>query len=736
VTEVISASPTFASLGLAEQLLAALAGSGYTTPTSIQAQAIPPLLAGKDVLGLAETGSGKTAAFALPILQALSKIKDPVAPRTCRALILAPTRELAIQIGESFETYGKQFHLRHTVIFGGVGSRPQIRAMDRGVDILIATPGRLLDLMGTKNVNLSRVQFFVLDEADRMLDMGFIRDVKRITKELPKVRQSLLFSATMPQDITSLANEILHHPVRVEVARAGKTVDRIEQFVYHVDTKSKRGVLAALLKDDAMSRVILFTRTKHGADRVARGLGASGVGAFAIHGNKSQNARQAALESFRTGKARVLVATDIAARGIDIDDITHVVNYDIPNIPESYVHRIGRTARAGKTGVAIALCAPEERAFLRDIERLTRKPLTPGAAIVGLAEVTASLPPIPNKGGGDDRDDDSTFERGRGRIAGRRHVPHARPATAWRDTDPARPAEAGAHAASNARTRDDRGAPRRDSDRRGNSRDGERRGPPKTDHSVGDRAPSDRPRSDAPRAPRTHGSHGDRPFAKGPGAPRSDRPFQARDGERRGPSADGERRPPPRDGGRDNHRSSAPRSTSAPRGEGRPFQGRSDAPRSGEAPRGDRGADRGGDRGRPPERREGAGRDFKRPDRSNDRGGDRGADRGERTRDPVISSSKPWENKSGENKSGENRPSATHESRPQNARPDNAGAPRTAAPRSDDRSPGGGRPEGRRPESRGPDGRPANRWSAGSGSRPRGGDQPRRAGDAGRTKTD
>ena len=694
---------TFASLGLAEQLLTALAASGYTTPTSIQAQAIPPLLAGKDVLGLAETGSGKTAAFALPILQALAKIKDPVAPRTCRALILAPTRELAIQIGESFETYGKQFHLRHTVIFGGVGSRPQIRAMDRGVDVLIATPGRLLDLMGTRNVNLARVQFFVLDEADRMLDMGFIRDVKRITKELPKVRQSLLFSATMPQDITSLANEILHHPVRVEVARAGKTVDRIEQYVYHVDTKSKRGVLVALLKDEAMSRVILFTRTKHGADRVARGLGASGIGAFAIHGNKSQNARQAALESFRTGKARVLVATDIAARGIDIDDISHVVNYDIPNIPESYVHRIGRTARAGKTGVAIALCAPEERAFLRDIERLTRKPLTPGAAIAGLAEVTASLPPIPSKG--DDRDESETFERGRGRVAGRRHTPHARPATAWRDTDPVRPVEAGASAPRGGErsarpfNRDDRGG------NRGPQRDNERRGPVKTDRTVGDRVPSERPRSDAPRgdarsgAPRTHGKFGDRPFSKGPGAPRGDRPFQARgsqDGDRRGASSDGERRGPPRDGGRDNHRNSAPRS---------------DAPRA-DGPR--------PERSRPPERRDGAVRDFKRPDRTPDRG----ADRAERTREPVVSSSKPWENRV-----SESRPAPTGDNRPHHA-----GAADRAAPRGDNRGPAGGRPEARRPDARGADGRPPNRWSA--GDRPRGGDRPRPPAHAGRAKTD
>ena len=645
-----STTITFASLGLSEPLTKALAASGYTTPTPIQAQAIPPLLAGKDLLGLAETGTGKTAAFALPILQALAKITEPVAPRCCRALILAPTRELAIQIGDSFNTYGAQLKLRHTVVFGGVGSRPQIRAMDRGVDILIATPGRLLDLMGTRNVNLSKVQFLVLDEADRMLDMGFIRDVKRIVKEVPKVRQSLLFSATMPQDITSLANEILHHPVRVEIARAGKTVDRVEQFVYYVDTKSKRAALAALLKNDAMSRVILFTRTKHGADRVARGLAVSGVGAYAIHGNKSQNARQAALESFRSGKVRVLVATDIAARGIDIDDISHVVNYDIPNIPESYVHRIGRTARAGNSGVAIALCAPEERAFLRDIERLTRKPLTPGAAIPGLAEVTASLPPIPSKG--PERDDDEAhFVRGRGRVTGRRHMPQTRPATAWRDTDPARPVEAGAGAPRQDRSRDDRGGsrtarpPHRED--RGPSRDSERRGPPRSDAPRGDRPSGDRPRGDVNR---------------GPAAPRSDRPFQARDSERRGPPRDGDRS------------------------------------RS-EAPRGDA-------RGRPPERRDGPpGRDFKRPERGADT---RSSDRGnERSRDPVVSPSKPWDNRSPSNGAG---------------RSASDGAPRQT--RNDDRAPSGGRPEGRRPDTRGPDGRPPNR-SNNSGDRPRGGDRPR-----------
>ena len=296
-------------------------------------------------------------------------------------LILAPTRELAIQIAESLGTYGKYTTLTHTLIFGGVGANPQMRAMQKGVDIVVATPGRLLDLIASRHVFLDEVTHFVLDEADRMLDMGFIHDVRRIVKLLPKSRQSLLFSATMPDDIAKLAAEMLNNPQRVEVARAGKTVDRIEQSVHFVGAKEKRAALAALLQNAEMKRVIVFTRTKRGANRVADTLDVAGISAVAIHGNKSQNARQAALEQFRKGEARVLVATDIAARGIDIDDITHVINYELPNMPESYVHRIGRTARAGADGIAIALCAPDERPYLRDIERLTKTPLTDAGAV-------------------------------------------------------------------------------------------------------------------------------------------------------------------------------------------------------------------------------------------------------------------------------------------------------------------------------------------------------------------
>jgi ATP-dependent RNA helicase RhlE len=382
---------SFNDLGLVEPLMRALTASGYTTPTPIQAGTIPLLMKGNDVLGLAETGTGKTAAFVLPLLQRLSS--DPTVPqfKGCRALILAPTRELAVQIGDSIAVYGKHLNIKHTVIFGGVGSRPQINAVQRGVDIVVATPGRLLDLVSSRHLNLGGVSFLVLDEADRMLDMGFIRDVRKIVKMVPAKRQTLLFSATMPHDIAALAAEILYNPQRVEVARAGKTVDRIDQRVHFVETKQKRTALIALLKDPALARVIVFTRTKRGADKVTQGLHDAGISAYAIHGNKSQGARQQALDTFKAGRTRVLVATDIAARGIDVDDITHVINYELPNIPESYVHRIGRTARAGSQGIAIALCAGDERAYLRDIERLTKKPLTVGGSIPGIADVPAEV---------------------------------------------------------------------------------------------------------------------------------------------------------------------------------------------------------------------------------------------------------------------------------------------------------------------------------------------------------
>ena len=361
----------FQDLALIDPIRRALTEEGYAAPTPIQAQAVPHLLAGRDLLGIAQTGTGKTAAFALPILQRLVAGHSPaLARKTARCLVLTPTRELALQIRDSFRAYGRHLGLRATVIFGGVGQEPQVAAMTRGVDILVATPGRLLDLIGQGHIRLDRVETFVLDEADRMLDMGFIRDVRKIVAMLPSRRQTLLFSATMPPDIARLAAAILDAPVRVEVTPAASTVERTDQLVMFVERADKRALLCAILRDPALSRVLVFTRTKHTANRLAEQLVRAGFGAEAIHGNKSQSARQRALEDFRAGAVRVLVATDIAARGIDIDAISHVVNYELPNVPETYVHRIGRTARAGATGSAISLCDTEERAYLKDIERL------------------------------------------------------------------------------------------------------------------------------------------------------------------------------------------------------------------------------------------------------------------------------------------------------------------------------------------------------------------------------
>jgi ATP-dependent RNA helicase RhlE len=363
---------TFESLGVAEPILRALSGENYTHPTPIQVRAIPALLSGRDLLGIAQTGTGKTAAFGIPLLQKLSIGHVPPQPKQAKALILAPTRELAVQIEESLRTYGRFLNLKMTVILGGVSQNTQIRNMSRGVDILVATPGRLLDLVQQKQVALNAVSTFIVDEADRMLDMGFIRDVRKLVAMLPRERQSMLFSATMPDDIVKLTHDMLRQPERIEVAPQGKTADRVAQKLYIVPMAQKRQLLSELLKDVAMNRVIVFTRTKHGANRVAEHLSRTGVVAEAIHGNKSQNARQRALDMFKTGKARVLVATDIAARGIDVDNISHVVNFELPNEPESYVHRIGRTARAGGEGIAISFCDSSERGMLRDIERVIR----------------------------------------------------------------------------------------------------------------------------------------------------------------------------------------------------------------------------------------------------------------------------------------------------------------------------------------------------------------------------
>ena len=371
--ELLVNNTTFSDLDLIEPLLRALSAKNYSQPTPIQAQAIPPMLAGKDLLGIAQTGTGKTAAFGLPMLQTLAEARSPARARCPRALVLAPTRELAIQIAEEIRAYGRHLNLRQTVVFGGVGQHPQVKALARGADIVIATPGRLLDLIGQGHLRLDRVTHFVLDEADRMLDMGFIHDVRRVVSALPKQRQTAFFSATMPHEVARLAGDILDDPLRVEVAPAATTVERVEQRVFFVETANKRALLAEVLKDPALNRVIVFSRTKHGANRIAEQLDKRGVGAAAIHGNKSQGARQRALEGFKSGRVRVLVATDIAARGIDVDEVSHVINFDLPNEPESYVHRIGRTARAGASGIALSFCDGEERAYLRDIEKLTRQ---------------------------------------------------------------------------------------------------------------------------------------------------------------------------------------------------------------------------------------------------------------------------------------------------------------------------------------------------------------------------
>ncbi len=363
----------FANLALVEPLLRAVRAENYQTPTPIQAQAIPHLLAGRDLLGIAQTGTGKTAAFALPILQRLGAVRMNPPRNSARALILTPTRELAAQIAESFQSYGRHMALRTGVIFGGVPQRPQVQMLAHGVDILVATPGRLLDLMQQGYLRLTDLSVFVLDEADRMLDMGFIRDVKRVVAALPKTRQTLFFSATMPAPIAELADGILNDPVRVTVTPAATTVERIDQRVYFLDKENKPALLIQLLKDPALFRTLVFSRTKHGADRITRLLDKAGIAARAIHGNKSQTQRQRALADFRDGRARVLVATDIAARGIDIDGISHVVNFDLPEVPETYVHRIGRTARAGADGIALAFCDGTERPLLHAIEKVTRR---------------------------------------------------------------------------------------------------------------------------------------------------------------------------------------------------------------------------------------------------------------------------------------------------------------------------------------------------------------------------
>ncbi len=362
---------TFNELNIISPILKALETEGYKTPTPIQEQAIPILLKGKDLLGCAQTGTGKTAAFAIPILQLLDAQHAERSHRHIKVLILTPTRELAIQIAESFAAYGRNLRLKHTVVFGGVPQGAQVQALQRGVDILVATPGRLLDLMSQGYISLKDLSIFVLDEADRMLDMGFIHDVKRVITKLPVKRQTLFFSATMPPEIQKLANTILVNPEKVEVTPVSTTAETVTQSVYFVDKKDKKELLTFVLKNPAITRALVFTRTKHGADKVVKDLHKANITAEAIHGNKSQNARQRALGNFKDGRIRVLVATDIAARGIDVDSLSHVINYEIPEVPETYVHRIGRTGRAGASGIAITFCDEEERQDFRNIQKLT-----------------------------------------------------------------------------------------------------------------------------------------------------------------------------------------------------------------------------------------------------------------------------------------------------------------------------------------------------------------------------
>jgi ATP-dependent RNA helicase RhlE len=365
---------SFEQLHLIAPIADALKTKGYTQPTPIQAQSIPVILKGRDLLGCAQTGTGKTAAFAIPILQTLFLMKrGGDFPPGIKTLILTPTRELAIQINDSFKAYGQGTGLRHEVIFGGVSAVPQTQALRRGTDILIATPGRLLDLMQQKIVSLKDIKIFVLDEADRMLDMGFIHDVRKVIAQLPSKRQTLFFSATMPDEISGLADSILTDPAKVSVTPVSSTAEKVEQAVYFVEKGDKRNLLPYLLKDQVKGRVLVFSRTKHGADKVAKDLNKHGIKAEAIHGNKSQNARQRALENFKSGATRILVATDIAARGIDIQELPYVINYDLPNVPETYVHRIGRTGRAGFSGKALSFCDHEEREYLRDIQKLIKR---------------------------------------------------------------------------------------------------------------------------------------------------------------------------------------------------------------------------------------------------------------------------------------------------------------------------------------------------------------------------
>jgi ATP-dependent RNA helicase RhlE len=407
----------FKELALIEPILKALQEEGYTQPTPIQEQSIPVVLNKQDLLGCAQTGTGKTAAFAIPMLQLLHRNTNHAAHRPVRALILTPTRELAIQIGESFTAYGRHLQVQHQVIFGGVSQVPQVQALKKGTDVLIATPGRLLDLIQQGFIRLQHIEIFVLDEADRMLDMGFIHDVRRVITHLPEKKQTLFFSATMPTEIAKLASALLHKPVKVEVTPVSSTAEKVTQQVYFVEKENKKNLLIEVLRNHTAGSVLVFTRTKHGADKVVKDLVKANITSAAIHGNKSQNARQRALTDFKSGDIRVLVATDIAARGIDIDDLPFVINYELPNVPETYVHRIGRTGRAGASGTALSFCDMEERAYLKDIQKLTGQqiPVMEDHAYASKgAPVVASFNPHPRNENHNNRGHQSRNNRWRG----------------------------------------------------------------------------------------------------------------------------------------------------------------------------------------------------------------------------------------------------------------------------------------------------------------------------------
>jgi len=451
----------FSELGLAEPIQRALAAKGYDQPTPIQAQAIPPLLDGRDLCGIAQTGTGKTAAFALPSLHYLANNPRPRAPGACRMLILSPTRELASQIAESFVAYGKFLRLSVATVFGGVPINRQIRQMGQGVDILVATPGRLLDLIDQRALSLRHVEIFVLDEADQMLDLGFIHALKRVDQLLPKKRQSLFFSATMPKAIAELGDRFLTDPVKVSVAPQATTAERVEQYATFVSQPEKQALLTILLKSEPVERALVFTRTKHGADRVVKNLQAAGIGCEAIHGNKSQPQRERAMAAFRKGDIRILVATDIAARGIDVGGVSHVFNFELPNVPEQYVHRIGRTARAGATGVAMAFVADDERAYLRAIEKLTRvKPTILPLPEDFIAQKEKLPKPVQGRPTTQRRHDDARAPRNeghahaRGNEGGREAGRGERPAAGEqpRRFRPRRPAGVGTHSGAVRRT--------------------------------------------------------------------------------------------------------------------------------------------------------------------------------------------------------------------------------------------------------------------------------------------